>query len=74
MTQRIEGDQFGRPAYLAAFAVSAVVLFAASTGSLWPPRAGSVWPPLDTRPTESPAPPLAHPRVSTRRRDYPRLA
>lgn len=50
MTQRIDGDQFGRPACLAAFAVSAVVVFAAITGSLCPPRAGSVWPPLDTTP------------------------
>ena len=48
MTQRIQGDQFGRPACLAAFAVSVGVLFAAITGSLCPPRAGSVWPPFDT--------------------------
>ena len=49
MTQRIQGDQFGRPACLAAFAVSMGVFFAAITGSLWPPRAGSVWPPFDSR-------------------------
>jgi hypothetical protein len=59
MTQRIQGDQFGRPACLAAFAVSVGVLFAAITGSAWPPRAGSVWPPFDTAtadgsPTRSP--------------------
>ena len=48
MTQRINSDQFGRPACLAAFAVSVGVLFAAITGSVWPPRAGSVWPPFDT--------------------------
>jgi len=48
MTQPTEADQFGRPACLAAFAVSAVVVFAAITGSLCPPRTGSVWPPLDT--------------------------
>ena len=47
MTQRINSDQFGRPACLAAFAVSVGVLFAAITGSVWPPRAGSVWPPFD---------------------------
>ena len=47
MTQRIQGDHFGRPACLAAFAVSMGVLFAAITGSVWPPRAGSVWPPFD---------------------------
>ncbi len=49
MTQRINSDQFGRPACLAAFAVSVGVLFAAITGSVWPPRAGSVWPPFDTQ-------------------------
>lgn len=49
MTQRIQGDHFGRPACLAAFAVSMGVLFAAITGSVWPPRAGSVWPPFDKR-------------------------
>jgi len=49
MTQRIEGDHFGRPACLAAFTVSAVVLFATITGSVWPPRAGSVWPPFDSQ-------------------------
>jgi hypothetical protein len=53
MTQRIEGDHFGRPACLAAFAVSAVVLFATITGSVWPPRAGSVWPPFDRMPLGS---------------------